>query len=171
MLAVQNPTDGITRTSQRKFDPSNEVYACVLKREAPNLQSEMGWSCPPNDETCGDCIEGLLAIAEEYPDLEYGDMTIESGARFFGEQAYACWRICRVLRWDRETTQVLDTDLDEFFFQTKCAVNKRRCTCDRCSIPHPCTMQCSKCGVEACGMLIQLYSDRLLCRPCIVQNP
>ena len=102
MLAVQKPTDWITRTSQRKFDPSNEVYACVLKREAPNLQSEMGWSCPPNDETCGDCIEGLLAIAEEYPHPEYGDMTIESGARFFGEQAYACWRICRVLRWDQK---------------------------------------------------------------------
>ena len=83
MLPVLDPTVGITRTSQQKFDPTNEVYACVLRKEAPNLQLKMGWSCVPNDETCGDCIEGLLAIAEEFPHLHYGGIEIESGARFF----------------------------------------------------------------------------------------
>ena len=131
---------------------------------------KMGWSSEPNDETCGDCTEGLLAIAEAYPHLQYGGMEIESAARFFREQSYACWRICRILRWDRKTTQIRDIDLGVFILQTKCALSKRRCTCDRCSIPHPCTMQCSRCGVEACGLLIHLYSDALLCTPCIDQN-
>ena len=171
MLPVLEPTDGITRTSQQKFDPTNEVYACVLRREAPNLHLKMGWSCEPNDNTCGDCIEGLLAIAEEFPNLHYGGIEIESGARFFREQAYACWRIFRILRCDRNTIKLRNINLDVFFLQTKCAVNKRRCTCDHCSIPHPCTLQCSKCGAEACGMHIHLYSDRrLLCERCIVQT-
>ena len=167
MLAVQKPTDGITRTSQRKFDLSNDVYACVLKREAPNLQSEMGWSCPPNDETCGDCIEGLLAIAEKHPNLEYNGIQMESCAGFWREQAYACWRIFRILRWDRYTTKRHDITLDAFFLQTTCAMHKRRCTCDHLSTPHLCTLQCRKCGVRGCGMYI-LYSHRgLLCEGCI----
>ena len=70
MLPIRVDTDNITWNDREKFDPTNEVYACVLRREAPNIKMKMGWSSEPNDETCGDCIEGLLAIAEEHPNLE-----------------------------------------------------------------------------------------------------
>ena len=170
MLPVGDRTDYITRPSPLRFDPSNTGYSCVLGREAPNLQSKMGWAFPPNEETCGDCIEGLLAIADEQPRLQFGSVTIGSGARFFREQAYACWRIHRVLKWDRATTKTMNIALGAFFLGTKCAVNKR-CRCNLCSIPHPWTMQCSRCGIESCGLLICLHSNGLLCRPCKVHSP
>ena len=167
MLPVRVATDNITWKDPEKFDPTNEVYACVLRREAPNIKMKMGWSSEPNDETCGDCIEGLLAIAEQHPNLEYGGIQIESGARFWREQAYACWRIFRILRWDRYTTKRHNITLDAFFLQTTCAMNKRRCTCDHLSTPHLCTLQCSKCGVRGCGMHILYSHRRLLCEGCI----
>ena len=71
VLPVRVPTDLRTHRTRDTFDPRNKVYNNVVKREIPNLQSIMEWSSPPNEVTCGDCIESLLAKDARRLDLSY----------------------------------------------------------------------------------------------------
>ena len=163
VLPIRVPTDLRTHRRRHAFDPRNKVYNNVVKREIPNLQSMMHWSNPPNEVTCGDCIESLLAKDARRLELSYAGISLRDGADFFRELSYATWRIHRVLRWSQDTSN----NISELCTVLKAPRHLQRCNCTRLmEIPHCYTMQCRSCGKRACGLEINLYGKSLLCKTC-----
>ena len=68
LLPVRVPTDYMTNLPRGRdaFDPRNESYAIVIKREVPMLPELMSWK-DVSKVLCGDCIEALMAAAQEMP--------------------------------------------------------------------------------------------------------
>ena len=68
LLRVRVPTDYISDGPRGTvaFDPRNESYAIVIKREVPRLPELMSWQ-DVSKVLCGDCIEALMAAAQEKP--------------------------------------------------------------------------------------------------------
>ena len=171
-LPVRVPTDYRTHRSRKKFDPRNVVYKNVVEREIPNIQSMMEWSHPPNEVTCGDCIESLLgkAKAARRLELSYAGISLGDGAHFFRELSYATWRIHRVLAWHRDTAGPQagpHAGLHEVLYAP---LHLRGCNCAYVmENPHTYTMWCQGCAKCACGLEIHLYKNGLLCRTCFRQ--
>ena len=114
LLRVRVPTDYISDGPRGTvaFDPRNESYAIVIKREVPRLSALMNWGGGASKVLCGDCIEALMAAAQEMPQHrgpELQELADEDdwkeANRFFTEYAYAVWRIFRVVRWHKETVK------------------------------------------------------------------
>ena len=113
LLPVRVPTDYMTNLPRGRdaFDPRNESYAIVIKREVPRLPELMSWQ-DVSKVLCGDCIEALMAAAQEMPQHrgpELQELADEDDWKkansFFTEYAYAVWRIFRVVRWHKETVK------------------------------------------------------------------
>ena len=170
-LPVRVPTDYRTHPRRKAFDPRNVVYKNVVERECPDIQSMMEWTHPPNEVTCGDCIESLLAKAARCRNLSYAEISLRDGAHFFRELSYATWRIHRVLEWHRHTAGPQagpHAGLHEVLYAP---LHLRRCKCARVrEFPHTYTMQCQDCGKCACGLEIHLYGNCLLCRTCFAEH-
>ena len=161
ILPVRVPSDPSTKKYPKVFDPSNYVYACVMKRAVPDIQELMGWAFAPNDKTMGDCIESLLAYDDDGKQHAWKQTNTPEGARFFRETSYNYYRIHRVLAWDCQTTQGRSQMLHR-------VLPPRRdwCLCDLIFAIHDSTLTCSRCHVHGCGLFITRYRKRLYCRTC-----
>ena len=131
----------------------------------------MEWSHPPNEVTCGDCIESLLAKAALRLKLSYAGISLGDGAHFFRELSYATWRIHRVPEWPRHTAGPQAGPHAGLCEVLHAPLHLRRCNCAYVmENPHTYTMQCQGCAKCACGLEIHLYRNRLLCRTCFAQE-
>ena len=83
--AFRSDLDYIT---QQKFDPTNEVYACVLRREAPNLQEKMGWSC---EQTC--VVFETFNQLNAYPKAPWRQQETDSDERADSFKPHEVYRI------------------------------------------------------------------------------
>ena len=169
VLPVRYPTAGYrTKPGRNTFDPSKWVYLHIITAEVPDIQRLMGWAFRPSAETCGDCIESLLAVAEnpEYNSLKFVGISVHDGADFFREMSYKTWRVWRVVNWHNATRagpKLLLTDV------LKPAAHSTRCTACKLDVPHTVCMRCTVCRIWGCGLAIRMFSDGLLlceqCRP------
>ena len=161
ILPVRVPSDPSTKKYPKVFDPSNYVYACVMRRAVPDIQELMGWAFAPNEKTMGDCIESLLAYDDDGKQHAWKQTNTPEGARFFRETSYNYYRIHRVLAWDCQTTQRRSQMLHR-------VLPPRRdwCLCDFIFAIHDSTLTCSRCHVHGCGLFITRYRKRLYCRTC-----
>ena len=161
ILPVRVPSDPSTKKYPKVFDPSNYVYACVMRRAVPDIQELMGWAFSPNEKTMGDCIESLLAYDDDGKQHAWKQTNTPEGARFFRETSYNYYRIHRVLAWDCQTTQRRSQMLHR-------VLPPRRdwCLCDLIFAIHDSTLTCSRCHVHGCGLFITRYRKRLYCRTC-----
>ena len=161
VLPVRVPSDPSTKEHPETFDPSNYVYACVIRRAVPDMQIMMGWAFPPNEGTMGDCIESLLAYDDDGKQHDWKQVNTPEGARFFRETSYNYYRMHRVLAWDYQTTRKRSSMLHR-------VLPPRRywCLCDRIFAIHESALTCSRCHVHGCGLFITLYRNRLYCTTC-----
>ena len=167
VLPVREPSDPSTKPRPHFFDPSNYVYSCVMNRAVPDIQQLMGWACPPNWTTLGDCIESLLAYDDEGKKHQWEEVGTPDGAGFFREMSYNYYRIHRVLEWDWLTGRTRSTRLHQFLPPKRDKLLLQdQCFCPYVALPHSSTMRCSLCGVRGCAMIIHLYRYKLYCRAC-----
>ena len=136
LLRVRVPTDYISDGPRGTvaFDPRNESYAIVIKREVPRLSALMNWGGGASKVLCGDCIEALMAAAEQQPQLRgpqlqglAEEVDWQKANRFFTDYAYAVWRIVRVARWHNDTVTDCTTEVhkllervDDCFYARDC---------------------------------------------------
>ena len=170
-LPVRVPTDYRTHRRRKEVDPRNVVYKNVVEREIPNIQSMMEWSHPPNEVTCGDCIESLLGKATCRRKVSYAGISLRDGAHFFRELSYATWRIHRVLAWHRDTAGAQAGPHAGLHEVLHAPLHLFGCNCGHVmENPHTYTMQCQGCAKCACGLEIHMYRNRLLCRTCFARE-
>ena len=146
LLPVRVPTDYITNCPRGKdaFDPRNESYAIVIRREVPRLSALMSWGGAASKELCGDCIEALMAAAQEKPqrrgpELEglADEKTWQEANSFFTEYAYAVWRILRVVRWHEDTVKFCTQEVLELLERVDACFSARDCFPTQRTIPLP----------------------------------
>jgi hypothetical protein len=107
-LTHSDPRDWLDIKSDWMFDPTNRVYARVVRELCPQLATELSWQYEPTDETCGDCVEALLGVAmycPESPDWRpVGvDIRLRTAARCFRLMSYTGYRVCRILTCYQQT--------------------------------------------------------------------
>ena len=129
VLPVREPSDPSTKPRPHVFDPTNYVYNCVMNRAVPDIQQLMGWACPPNWTTMGDCIESLLAYDDEGKKHQWEEVGTPDGAGFFREMSYNYYRIHRVLEWDWHTVRTKSTMLHQFLPPRRDKVLSQSCFC------------------------------------------
>ena len=167
VLPVREPSDPSTKPRPHVFDPTNYVYNCVMNRAVPDIQQLMGWACPPNSKTLGDCIESLLAYDDEGKKHQWEEVGTPDGAGFFREMSYNYYRIHRLLEWDWFTVRTRSKRLHQFLPPKRHKILLQdQCSCLCVALPHPSTMRCSFCDARGCAMIVHLYRDKLCCRAC-----
>ena len=77
----------------------------MVVQEAPNIRRALNFPDEPSKVTCGDFIESLLALAanDEYNWRTFAGISIQDGARFWGDYVYHIWRCLRVREWHNNT--------------------------------------------------------------------
>ena len=141
MLLIKVSSDR-TSVSETEFDPENKSYYCVFQLEVPYTREKMRWTNGPTDETCGDCIECLLALAQmpEYDALVYAGVSVSDGAHFSREMSYHVWRIIRILKWQEKLAgrEKRCTDADYMFSLIRTRVQEpvHRRICTACFFPY-----------------------------------